>query len=85
MVNNLRTEFDNFSFDELEVKIIDKVLELQRLQTLLLRSTKKVTDEELKSKLLSALPSTDNWHGVKVKATEDQKDLRATITSLMAY
>ena len=28
LVNNLRTEFDNFSFDELEVKIIDGVLKL---------------------------------------------------------
>ena len=28
LVNNLRTEFDNFSFDESEVKIMDGVLEL---------------------------------------------------------
>ena len=70
LVNNLRKEFDNFLFGE-EVKIIDRVLELQRLQTLLSRSTKRVLDEDLKSKLLSALPSTNYWHGVKVKATED--------------
>ena len=70
LVNNLRKEFDDFSFGE-EVKIIDGVLELQRLQTLLSRSTKRVSDEDLKSKLLSALPSTDYWHRVKVKATED--------------
>jgi len=50
---------------------MDGVLELQRLQTLLSRSTKRVSDEDLKSKLLSALPSTDYWHRVKVKATED--------------
>jgi hypothetical protein len=48
-------------------------------------SNKQVLDEDLKSKLLSSLPSTDYWHGVKVKATEDQKDLQATITSLMSY
>jgi len=70
LVNNLRKEFDDFSFGE-EVKIMDRVLELQRLQTLLSRSTKRVLDEDLKSKLLSALPSTNYWHGVKVKATED--------------
>jgi hypothetical protein len=46
---------------------------------------KRVSNEDLKSKLLSSLPSTDYWHGVKVKATEDQKDLQATITSLMSY
>jgi hypothetical protein len=83
-VNNLRKEFDDFSFDK-EVKIIEGVLELQRLQTMLSGSNKQVSDEDLKSKLLSSLPSTDYWHGVKVKATEDQKDLKATITSLMAY
>ena len=27
-VNNLRKEFDNFAFDKLEVKIIERVLEL---------------------------------------------------------
>jgi hypothetical protein len=64
---------------------MDGVPELQRLQTMLSSTDKKVSNEDLKSKLLSALPSTDYWHGVKVKATEDQKDLKATITSLMAY
>jgi hypothetical protein len=64
---------------------MEGVLELQRLQTMLSGSNKQVSDEDLKSKLLSSLPSTDYWHRVKVKATEDQKDLKATITSLMAY
>ena len=58
LVNNLRKEFDDFSFGE-EVKIIDGVLELQQLQTLLSRFTKRVSDKDLKSKLLSALPSTN--------------------------
>ena len=58
LVNNLHKEFDDFSFGE-EVKIIDGVLELQQLQTLLSRFTKRVSDKDLKSKLLSALPSTD--------------------------
>jgi len=48
-------------------------------------SNKQLLDEDLKSKLLSSLPSTNYWHIVKVKATEDQKDLKATITSLMSY
>jgi hypothetical protein len=46
---------------------------------------KRVSNKDLKSKLLSSLPSTDYWHGVKVKATKDQKDLKAIITSLMSY
>ena len=52
---------------------------------MLSRTSKQVSDEDLKSKLLSSLPSTNYQHRVKVKATEDQKDLKATITSLMAY
>ena len=52
---------------------------------MLFKISKQVSDKDLKSKLLSSLPSTDYWHGVKVKATEDQKDLKATITSLIAY
>jgi hypothetical protein len=57
-VNNLRKEFDNFAFDK-EVKIIEGVLELQRLQTILSRTSKQVSDKDLKSKLLSSLPSTN--------------------------
>jgi hypothetical protein len=48
-------------------------------------TSKKISDEELKSKLLSSFPNTDYWRSVRVKATEDQKDLQATITSLLAY
>ena len=69
-VNNLRKEFDDFAFDK-EVKIIEGVLELQRLQTMLSGTSKQVSDEDLKSKLLSSLPSTNYWHRVKVKATKD--------------
>jgi hypothetical protein len=83
-VNNLRQEFDDFSFDG-DVKIMEGVLKLQRLQTMLSGTRKQVSDEDLKSKLLSSLPSTEYWHMVKIKATEDQKDLNATITSLMSY
>ena len=86
IVNDIRKEFDDFAFDEsVGIDIMDGVLELQRIKTMLSGTSKKISDEELKSKLLSSLPNTDYWHGVKVKATEDQKDLQATITSLLAY
>ena len=59
LVNNLRIEFDNFLFNKSKVKIIEGVLKLQQLQILLLRSTKRVIDKELKLKLLSVLPNTN--------------------------
>ena len=52
---------------------------------MLSKTNKQVSDEDLKSKLLSSLLSTNYQHRVKVKATKDQKDLKATITLLIAY
>ena len=84
-VVDLRSKFDNFKFDLDKLSVIEAVLELQRLKTLLLTTSKKIDNSDIQYKLLSRLPTSDYWHQVKVYAITAEKDLQSTITTLLSF
>jgi len=83
-VNELHKEFDNYAMDD-KVDVMAVYLELQRLQTLLSSTNKKVEDSDMRARLLNALPDTDYWHVIRVKFIEEDKTLNQTVSSLLAY
>ena len=83
-VNELRNEFDNYAMDD-KVDVMAAYLELQRLQTLLSSTNKKVEDSDVRARLLNALPDTDYWYVIRVKFIEEDKTLNQTVSSLLAY
>src|SRR5271167_2511698 len=84
-VGQLRERFDTFKLDSEKIDIMEAYMRLKDLQTMLSQTAKKVTDDDIKLKLVSGLPGTDYWHQIKVTVMKSDDDLQGTVNSLIAY
>ena len=79
-VTQLRDRFDTFKLDSDKIDVMEAYMKLKDLQTMLLETDKRVTDSNIKLKLVSGLPDSDFWHQIKVTVIKSGENLQEQST-----